>query len=250
MMRQTVIQTLSIACLGVIWEILAFSLHSRYLPFPSEVLGAFVSELASGALGFHLGVTLLRVAASFAISMGLGCAIGLFLGRNAKANLFFDPWLFLALNLPALVAIVFCYLWIGINESAAVAAVALNKIPSTAVIMREGARALDPDLEEVARVFQYSGWRNFRNFMWPQLQPFVATAIRSGLSLIWKIVLIVELIGRSNGVGFQINLYFAQFDLAHILVYALSFMAIIWLIEMTVVKPWEARARIWRGVAE
>jgi NitT/TauT family transport system permease protein len=71
--------------------------------------------------------------------------------------------------------------------------------------------------------------------------------VRNGLALIWKIVLIVELLGRSNGVGFQINLSFAQFDLARILVYALSFMGIVALIETFAIKPWEKRARAWRG---
>jgi NitT/TauT family transport system permease protein len=75
----------------------------------------------------------------------------------------------------------------------------------------------------------------------------MAASVRSGLALIWKIVLIVELIGRSNGIGFQINLFFGQFDLARILVYTLSFMAVVFTIEALAIKPWETRARAWRG---
>jgi len=60
---------------------------------------------------------------------------------------------------------------------------------------------------------------------------------------------VVELLGRSNGVGFQINLYFGLFDLSRILAYALSFMAVVWLVEALLIKPWETRARAWRGEA-
>jgi NitT/TauT family transport system permease protein len=238
---------LSLILLVSLWAGLAQVLQSRYLPAPAAVMSAFISELTSGALLYHVGATFLRVIAAFGIAITVGSAIGLGLGRSVSANRFFDPWLILALNIPALVTIVFCYLWIGINETAAIMAVALNKIPNTAITIREGARAMDQALNDVAKIYGYSGLRKFKHFIWPQLEPFMAAAMRSGLALIWKIVLIVELLGRSNGVGFQINLYFAQFDLERILVYALSFMAIVMLIESVIIKRWEHYARRWRG---
>jgi len=243
------VSTLSVACLVALWAILALVLHSRYLPSPVDVARAFGTEWMSGALPFHLAVTMARVAAAFLLAMVIGSAIGIALGRSAEADHFFDAWLIFALNLPALVIIVFCYLWIGLNETAAILAVALNKIPSVAVTMREGARALDPALDDVAQVYRFSGWRKFQLFIWPQLEPYVAATVRNGLSLVWKIVLVVELLGRSNGVGFQINLYFGLFDLSRILAYALSFMAVVWLVEALLIKPWETRARAWRGEA-
>ena len=240
---------ISIAVLIAIWAILAAALQSRYLPAPLEVFQDLWTELLSGRLTYHLTATLFRVTAAFVLAMMIGTAIGIALGRSADVNRFFDLWLILALNIPALVVIVFCYLWIGLTETAAIVAVALNKIPSTAVTLREGARALDPQLDDVANIFEYTGWRRFKLFTWPQLEPYFAAAVRSGLALIWKVVLVVELIGRSSGVGFQINLFFSQFDLARILVYALSFMVIIMVIEALIIKPWEKRARGWRGEA-
>jgi len=225
----------------------ALILQSRYLPSPMDVATAFAAEWATGDLPYHLTATFMRVAVAFVLAMLMGGAIGLALGRSVKADRFFDAWLIFALNLPALVIIVFCYLWIGLNEVAAIAAVAINKIPSVAITMREGARALDPALEDIAKVYRYSGWHKFKLFTWPQLEPYIASTVRNGLSLVWKIVLVVELLGRSNGVGFQINLYFGLFDLSRILAYALSFMAVVWLAEALLIKPWESRARAWRG---
>jgi NitT/TauT family transport system permease protein len=249
MLRSPLLPLISSIALILLWAALAYSLQSRYLPTPFDVASAFVTELASSALFFHLGATCLRVIGAFCLALLFGTALGFALGRSPKANLIFDPWLIFALNLPALVIIVFCYLWLGLTETAAIIAVALNKIPNTAVTMREGARALDPSLDEVATIYGYTGWKKFIHFTLPQLEPFLAAAIRNGLALIWKIVLVVELIGRSNGVGFQINFYFAQFDLARIMVYTLSFMVIIGLVEAFIIKPWETRARFWRGDA-
>ena len=68
-----------------------------------------------------------------------------------------DPWLVVLLNLPALVIIVLAYVWVGLNETAAIAAVALNKLPIATVTVREGARALDRTLDEMATVFRMGG---------------------------------------------------------------------------------------------
>jgi NitT/TauT family transport system permease protein len=242
-----IIPLLSALALVALWAAHAWALESRYLPSPAEVWMAFLSEFQSGALLRHLMATMLRVVAAFVIAMIVGTAIGLFLGRKPGANSFFDPWLILALNIPALVTIVFCYLWIGLTEAAAVTAVALNKIPNVAVTLREGARALDPQLDDVSRIYRLTTWQRFTSVIWPQLEPFIAGAVRSGLAIIWKIVLVVELLGRSNGVGFQINLFFGNFDLPRILAYALSFMFIVMLVETCLVKPWERHARVWRG---
>ena len=57
----------------------------------------------------------------------------------------------------------------------------------------------------------------------PQLLPYLAAAGRSGLSITWKIVLVVELLGRPNGVGYVLNLYFQNFNVTGILAYGLAF---------------------------
>ena len=114
------------------------------------------SEAASGALFAALGVTLARVAAAFLLAMAIGSAIGYAMGRSALFDRAADPWIIVLLNLPALVIIVLAYIWVGLNEAAAIGAVALNKLPVTAVTIREGVRALDTRLDEMAQVFGFS----------------------------------------------------------------------------------------------
>jgi NitT/TauT family transport system permease protein len=141
---------------------------------------------------------------------------------------------------------VLAYIWIGLTETAAIVAVALNKLPLAIVTVREGARALDPTLDEMATVFRMGEWTRLRHVVLPQLAPYLAAAARSGLSLVWKIVLIVELLGRPNGVGFEIGIAFQLFDVTRILAYALSFTAVVLAIETFLVQPLERRASRWR----
>ncbi|MDX3924529.1 MAG: ABC transporter permease [Shinella sp.] len=236
----------SLAALTVIWHLAASVWPSRSFPPPVDVLTAVVRETSSGALPFHLAMTLWRVAASFFLAMIIGTAIGIFLGSYRRADRFLDPWLILFLNIPALVVIVLAYIWFGLSEAAAIGAVAVNKIPNVVVTMREGARALDLRYSDMARVYRFSLFARFRHVVLPQLQPYLAAASRSGISLIWKIVLVVELLGRSNGVGFQINLFFQLFDVASILAYTLAFVCVMLVIELFMVQPLEHASTRWR----
>lgn len=219
---------------------------SRLLPAPLVILNRLIEDAQSGSLLFHLGVTLARVTASFMIAMLLGAAIGLIMGSCRRLDILLDGLLLFGLNLPALVTIILCYIWFGLTETAAVLAVAINKIPMVVVNMREGARAIDRALMEVAEVYRLSPMRKFRLVYFPQLSPYIIASMRNGLALIWKIVLVVELLGRSNGVGFQLSVYFQFFDIAGIFTYTMAFVVVIYLIEWLLMRPLERRLSKWR----
>ena len=237
---------LSLLAFLAVWQGLAVYLSSNTLPTPEVVARVFWQACVTGQLPFHLGVTLLRLLVSFTIAMLLGCAIGIVLGRNKKLDAFFDNWLVIFLNIPALVTIILCYVWFGLVESAAILAVVINKLPNVIVTIREGTRTLDQDLLDMARCFHFSKRKTLAHVIWPQLHPFVMGATRSGLALIWKIILVVELLGRSNGMGYQLHLFFQLFDVASILAYTVAFVAVIQLIELLILKPLDKKSLRWR----
>jgi NitT/TauT family transport system permease protein len=230
----------------LVWQILAMALASRTLPTPVTVFQVLWEQSVSGKLPHHLGITVLRLTVSFAIAMLLGCALGILLGRSETLNALFDNWLIVFLNVPALVIIILCYLWLGLTETAAILAVVINKVPNVVVTIREGARALDRDLLEMSASYRFGKWKTLRHVILPQLSPYLLGATRSGIALIWKIILVVELLGRSNGMGYQLNLYFQLSDVAGILAYSLAFVALIQCLESLVLKPLDVRAQRWR----
>lgn len=240
------LRLLSLALFVTLWIIGSRLAGGELLPGPEAVLTSIITEARSGTLFIALLATLARVALAFGLAMVAGTALGLLMGRSAWADAVGDPWLVVVLNLPALVIIVLAYVWGGLTETAAIAAVSINKLPNTVVTVREGARALDPALDEMAKVFAMPRRVVFRDVVLPQLNPYLAAAARSGLSLVWKIVLIAELLGRPNGVGFEIGTAFQLFDVARILAYALVFVTVMLFIETVLVQPLERRASRWR----
>lgn len=228
------------------WLLSVLKADPTVLPAPSEVVRSILAAAASGELGESILVTLRRVLIAFVLAMGLGTAIGIVLGRHVELGRWFDPWVTVILNLPALVVIVLCYLWIGLNEVALITAVALNKVAMVTVTVREGVRACDPALDDMARIYRMN-WRvRLTDVLLPQLTPYLAGAARNGLAVIWKIVLVAEFLGRSSGVGFKIHLYFQLFDIGMVLAYSLAFISVMLVIEFFLIQPAEKRAVAWR----
>lgn len=224
----------------VAWQVAALLAASTTLPSPAAVLACLWQEAVHGPLLVHLAATLGRVSLCFALAMVLGGIAGVAMGLSPQTDHWLDPWLQLLLTLPAMVVAILCYVWMGLGEAAAITAVTMAKLPNVVVILRQGVRQRDRDLAEMAQLFRFPPLTRLRHLVLPELAPYVLAAARTGLSLVWKIVLLVELLGRSDGIGFQLNVYFQLFDMPHLLAYAASFMTVMQAVELTLMT-WSDR---------
>ena len=236
----------SLKGLFIFWAILSNVLSNETLPPPGEVFFTLKEELLEGNLLYHLTITLYRVFLSFIVAMFIVVILGIIMGNSKKFNNIFDSWNIIFLNIPALVLIILSYVWFGLTELAAIVAVSLNKIPNVVVTVREGDKAVYRKLLEVAQIYKVGRIKKFFLFYLPQLYPYLIASARGGISLIWKIVLVVELLGRSNGIGFKLHEFFQFFDIASILAYTFAFVIVMILIDNFLLTPLDNAANKWR----
>ena len=112
-----------------------------------------IISIFSAVLSTIFLILILPLLLAFTIAMLIGTGLGIAMGSKKNLNIMLDGWHILLLNTPALVIIILCYVWFGLNEIAAITAVSLNKIPNVLVTIREGTRAIDRKILEVADVF-------------------------------------------------------------------------------------------------
>ncbi|MDE9450054.1 ABC transporter permease [Aliiroseovarius sp. Z3] len=240
----TGVVALSLSSLVAMWALAAWMMADpTVLPTPMAVLRIMWDQTLSGALPYHLAATLGRVLIAFFLAMVIGMALGITLGLSPRLNRWVNPWIVVFLNVPALVVIVLCYLWLGLNEVAALIAVSVNKTAMVVVMLREGTQNLSRPIGEMAQVFKMRRLTILRHVILPQLAPYISASARNGLAVIWKIVLVVEFLGRGNGIGFQIHMYFQLFETGYVMAYSLSFVAVMLLIEYAILVPLEGRSR-------
>lgn len=244
--RTAPLELISLVLLLGAWQVLAMLFPGRLFPTPVTVAVELWHHLTDGKLLADLGKTLSRAVLAFGIAMLLGTAIGISFGRSRFLDRLFSSWVVIGLNLPAIVIAIVLYIWLGLTEFALVLAVVLNKLPLVITTIREGVRSFARDYDDLARAYRLSFWRRMRLIWVPQLMPFVLAAARTGLSLIWKIVLVFEVLGSDGGVGFRISVFFQFFDIKGILSYSTAFILVVFAFEYLVLRPLEGRLLRWR----
>ena len=228
-----------------IWWPLTF-VFDPFLPSPWRVLTAFVDAFVSGDIFAHMAISLRRVLTAWVISTLLGIGIGIWMGRSRLTEAFLSPWVMVGLALPGPVIILFAVLLLGVQESARLVALTVAVTPFVVNIVHQGVRAIDPGLEEMAKVYRWNRRSRMRDLLLPQIAGPIFAAVRFAFAFSWKIVLIVEALTTSEGVGGQLGFFFKLLRPDKVVAWTLVFTVIMTLVDQYVFRKSEAKIFAWR----
>lgn len=231
------------------WILAATLLPSELMPGPIETTRFVVRQIERGVLFMHLWATARRVLIAFSLGMTIGVVVGTMMGLSRTADRLLQGWLIAGLTVPRILLFVMSYLIFGLSDMAAIAALIVTIIPTIVVQVREGTRAIDVKLVEMAQAYHRRRPAIWRHVVLPQLTPYIVGTARSSLSLAWKMVVLAELLGRTNGVGYQISFYFQMFNMVGILGYGVTMMIILAIVDLVLLGRWQRSAFKWRAEA-
>lgn len=240
------LKLLSMAAAVVVWGLFSLTLPPEIFPGPIETVRTLWGEIVKGDLWTDLAMTMLRVVGGLVFALLLGVPVGVLMGLNRRAEAVLDVWVMIGLTVPSLCYAIMAFMWFGLNESAAILAIAVTAAPSITINIWEGVKNVDTKLVAMAQVFEASRPAIVRRVLMPQIFPYVMASARFGLGIIWKITVLVELIGRPNGVGFKLFYWYQLADMRQVLAWTLLFTIIMLLIELVILKPIERRIFAWR----
>ncbi len=249
-MRPAYYRTLSLLLAILAWAALARVFPPQFLPGPLRVARTVAGLLGDPATYGHLAATGRRVAAGFALSMALGTAVGILMGARRRAEAFLDLWVVVGLTVPAPAWAMVCVMLFGLSEAGAVVAIVLLAAPFVAVNAWGGIKAMDPGLVEMARVFRFPRRALLREVVLPQLAPFLLAAARYGFGLVWKVVVIVEMIALGDGVGWALTAAFRSFEMYGVLAWTAIFAGAMLALEAWGLRALEARVSAWRPAVQ
>jgi len=230
----------------LVW-VLAARAAPNLIPGPVETLHFVAREYQRGVLIKHLLVTTQRVLSAFAVGMVIGVAAGAAMGASKRVDDLLQGWLVVLLTIPRILLFVVAYLTIGLSDQALVVALVITIVPTIVVAVREGARAIDGSLVEMARAFRRSPAATWLHVVLPQLVPYIVGTARGALALAWKMVVLGELLGRTSGVGYQISFYFQFFNMTGILAYGVTMMVLLAILDLGVMGVVQRVAFRWRA---
>jgi len=177
-------------------------IRAQVLPPPSSVLSTAWDMIASGDLFRHLGASLLRAAAGFAVGGALGFAFGVLTGFSRLAHALFDRPIQMIRAIPFLALLPLVIVWFGVDEIGKIFLVALAVFFPIYVNTVLGIRQIDPKLLEVARVAGLTRLATVRRIVLPGAMPSVLTGVRYSLATAWLALVIAETLATTSGIGF------------------------------------------------
>ncbi|ANN65575.1 ABC transporter permease [Bordetella bronchialis] len=244
--RRTGPQLLFFIVLAAAWETMARILHSPLVPDAADVASELLRITASGFAFSEIGVTFLRMSLGFLLALAIALPIGILAAVSRFAERFFEPGIILGLTVPGLVWALLCVIWFGVSLASPVVAVALGVLPALVISVQHGIRSLDPDLVDMVRVFRMPRGMVVRRVWLPLLYSFIISGCRVGFSIAWKVIVLVEIFGMSDGVGYQLNAQFSTQNVEGVLAWTIAFWAAMLLVEHGMFQLLEAHANRWR----
>lgn len=240
----------SVAGLLLAWQAASSSglLSSRTLASPAQIVATAWSLAVTGALPWHLAVSLGRVAAGLTIGVTVGASLALVAGLSRLGEDVVDAPIQMLRTLPFLALVPLFILWFGIGEAPKIALVALGTAFPLYLNLFAGIRGVEPRLIEMARVFGLN-WRGLiRHVVLPGALPSALVGLRYSLGVAWLSLVVAEQVNAQAGIGYLIN-DARDFLRTDIILVGLGLYAMLGLGADALVRGLERRALAWRPLA-
>ena len=236
---------LAVASVVGIWWLL-YLIYPRLLPSPLSTVNEAIRLITDGSFFFHMYQSLRRVFVGATVAMIFSVAVGIYMGTVRMGEHFFQPLVVLGLTIPGLMWALIAVMLFGINEFASYFAVAVTTFPMLVINIWAGVKSLDKELMDMSHVFHFTKSMKITQVILPQLVSNIFAATRYGLGLAWKVVVVVEMFGTSNGVGYQVMKSYQVFNMEGVIAWTLTFVVAMIIIEYGIINLAERRLTAWR----
>lgn len=201
------IKSLIIAALILLicWQLLAMALDKPFFPGPGASFKAFASELAGGALFKHSLISLYRVVMSMAVSFALALPIGIYMGRNKKADRILTPMTYILYPIPKVVFLPVIVVLFGLGNFPKIFLIALVLFFQLLVVVRDAAKSIEDEYIFSARALGMNNSLILRNIVLPLCIPNAITSLRVGIGTAIAILFFSETFASLSGVGYYIS---------------------------------------------
>jgi sulfonate transport system permease protein len=231
----------------VIWQI-AGSLElvsKNLLPTPVEILEAFGELIASGELFVHLKFSITRVAIGFGLGGLLGLFFGIAVGLFRKMEDTLDPSFQMLRMIPHLAVTPLFILWFGFGELSKILLIAKGAFFPLYINTFLGIRNVDNKLFDVSRVLEFSRMKQIVWLILPAALPNILLGVRLSLGVAWLGLVVAELMGSSNGIGYLI-LDARQFSNTSVVFVGIMIFAIVGKLTDSLVRLLERKLLGWQ----
>jgi ABC-type nitrate/sulfonate/bicarbonate transport system permease component len=207
----------------VLWELVTRSTELLTFPPPSQIATSMYTMWLSGpadrlwltdAALANIPTSIGRLLAGWILAGVAGVTLGIALGRSPLLFRFVDPLIQFARAIPPPMLLPFFMALFAIGPRMQINVIAFGIVWPVLINTCEGARQVDRQHLDTARVFGLPGRERLFRIILPSAMPKIFAGLRVSLSLALILMVISELVGSTDGIGFQLLDAQRSYDLA------------------------------------
>jgi ABC-type nitrate/sulfonate/bicarbonate transport system permease component len=200
---EAVLPTASVALFVLGWEIFVRvrGIAPIFLPAPSVIAVYLWRMIADGTMEYHLGVTLLRIFAGFAVAAVTGIALGLAMGMSRIVAKVADIWIAALYPLPKISLIPLLIIWLGTGEAYRIVISAVTAFFPIVISTYSGIRQADRGLIQAARDLGANAHQIQLKVVIPAAIPSIFAGLHLGMGVTIILIVAAEMIGGSSQSG-------------------------------------------------
>ena len=188
------------------------------LPHLSKVIGEAGRIWDSERLLWHAGITALEVFVGFVLGSLLGALIGYALGVSPRVEVVLSPYL-LALQIAPKVAFAPLFvMWLGYTVYPKILVAVLIVFFPVLINVLSAMRTMDSDMINLARSFSATRMQVFSMVEYPTTLPALFSGLRIASTLAVIGVVVGELVGGNQGLGYMLVYFEGQGNTAAVFV--------------------------------
>lgn len=186
------------------WWIGSASSTSFYFPPLATILDAFVEVWVSPLFLTDAVPTLTRLGAGLLIATALGIALGVVLGIVPILADILAPITEYYRAIPGVALIPAALLLLGIGPTMQISLIVYGAIWPILLNTIDGVRGVDVGVLDTARSYRVRPFDRIFRIVLPAAGPQIIAGVRTALSIGITIVIISEMVGSTDGIGFQV----------------------------------------------
>jgi NitT/TauT family transport system permease protein len=244
--RNSLVTLASILFLLIIWKIAAVVIGAEIiLPAPETTIKDFLAVLRSPSFWPAVGATVLRGLAGFLVSCLLGLVVGLAAGFSSLIYWMVQPFLTVIRSTPVMAIILLALIWFN-TELVPVFVSCLMGFPIICGNIIQGIRNVDPQLVEMAHIYQVKKWRVIVGLYLPSTLPFLLAGASTAMGIIWKVIIAAEILSQPVlGIGTNMQTAKIYLETARVLSWTIAIVGVSFLFE-TLMRALDNKFRAWR----
>jgi NitT/TauT family transport system permease protein len=189
--------------IGAWWSVVVVS-ESAIFPTPLQVVTGTLELIRDGTLWNHIGASLLRVGAGFALAVTLAVPLGLWMGWVKGAFDTLNPIFQMLRPISPIAWIPIAILWFGVGDASPIYLIFISSLFPMIVQTTAGVHTIEKRYLRVAENFGVSRTTLFTKLVIPAVLPQIIVGMRIGLGVAWLVVVAAEMIALRSGLGYLI----------------------------------------------